>query len=135
MLQNQKLLNKLKYQKPPKQPKVQKLTKKDEHKLLTPEQFVDSLIEEKEKQLENKYSEIRDLNELIKSFKTKLMNDSVLNERMLLVNKISNKLSKMKDSSKEEKDELCNHMMDDIKKYDIYFGIKQEDLIGCSLRY
>jgi hypothetical protein len=54
--------------KQPKQLKAQKqpkLIKLEEHKQLTSDQYVYVLIEEKEKQLENNYSEIHELNDLI----------------------------------------------------------------------
>ncbi len=41
----------------------------------------------------------------------------------------------MKDKTKEEKEELYNDMMKDIKKYDKHFEIDSNKLLGYDLKY
>ena len=128
--------------KPPKQitqPKVKKeKTPKPEPeppKELTEAEYIQKLIDEKETIIDSKFKEIEEIQKVVNALKAKQLNEIVLNERCILVNKISNKLIKMKDKTKEEKEELYNEMMKDIKKYDKHFEIDSNKLLGCDLKY
>lgn len=104
-------------------------------KELTEQEYVQTLIDEKQEAIDTKFSEIEEIQKVVNALKAKQLNDIVLNERCLLVNKVSNKLIRMKDKSKEEKEEFYNDMMKNIKKYDKYFEINNEKLLGCDLKY
>ncbi len=104
-------------------------------KELTEAEYVQKLIDEKEDLIDSKFQEIEDIQKVVNALKAKHLNEIVLNERCILVNKISNKLIKMKDKTKEEKEELYNEMMKDIKKYDKHFEIDSNKLLGCDLKY
>ncbi len=133
--------NKKRHKEPkqPKEPKPKKIKEPkpepEPPKELTEEEYIQKLIDEKEDILDVKFNEINELQKVINAFKAKQLNDIVLNERCVLVSKISNKLSKMKDKPKEDKEELYNDMIKDIKKYDKYFEIDQSKLLGCDLKY
>lgn len=131
-----------KQSKPEKQPKQKKAKKEKEPKPepeppkeLTEAEYVEKLIDEKETIIDAKFKEIEEIQKIINALKAKQLNEIVFNERCVLVNKISNKLIKMKDKTKEEKEELYNDMMKDIKKYDKHFEIDSNKLLGYDLKY
>ena len=128
-----------KQQKQPKQPKEKKVKEPkpepEKPKELTEQEYIDKLINDKEDIIDAKFKEIEDLQKVVNSLKAKQLNDIILNERCILVNKISNKLIKLKDKTKEERDDLYNEMMKDIKKFDKYFEINIDKLLGCDLKY
>jgi len=123
----------------PKQPKQKKVKEPkpepEPPKELTEEEYIKQLIDEKEDIIDFKFNEISELQKIINALKAKQLNDIVLNERCILVSKISNKLAKMKDKTKEDKEELYQNMIKDIKKFDKYFEIDSTKLLGCDLKY
>ena len=123
--------SKPKKEKAPKQPKPEP----EPPKVLTPAEYVESLIKEKEDAIDSKFGEIEVLQKVINALKARQLNDIILNERCILVNKVSNKLIKMKDKNKEEREKIYNDMMNDIKKFDEYFDIISDKLLGCLLKY
>ncbi len=114
-----------------KQPKPEPEPKKE----LTESEYIQSLIDEKDDIIDKHFQEIENIQKVINALKAKQINDIVLNERNILVSKISNKLIKMKDKTKEEKDEMYNEMIKDIKKYDKYFEIDSTKLLNYDLKY
>lgn len=93
----------------------------------TPEDYVQSLIKEKELMLMKRIDEIAELQHVIKCMKEKTLNDVILNQRRELISKMMNKLPK-NDKSKDEKLKLYENMMKDIKKFDKFFNIDSNSL-------
>ena len=100
---------------------------------LSESEYVENLIQDKIKLIETKSNEIVELQKVINSLNNKQLNEDILNERCILINKISNKLTKIKD--KTNKETLYNEMMKDIDKFDKYFNIDSNELLGCDLKY
>lgn len=102
-------------------------------KNLSETEYIENLIQEKIKLIDSKTAEIHEIQKVINSLNNKQLNEDVLNERCILINKISNKLIKLKDKSNKEA--LYNEMMKDIDKFDKYFDIDSNKLLGCDLKY
>lgn len=102
-------------------------------KNLSETEYIENLIQEKIKLIDSKTAEIHEIQKVINSLNNKQLNEDILNERCILINKISNKLIKLKDKSNKEA--LYNEMMKDIDKFDKYFDIDSNKLLGCDLKY
>ncbi len=133
--EKQSKTKKQKKEKPPKlvPPKPEPEAKKE----LTDEEFIDELIEEKEKIIDKKFEEIRELHLIIDAFKLRQNDDILLNERRVLVSKAMASLpkNKKKNMTEEQIEEHYKLMIEDIKKYDRFFKIDFAKLATCDLRY
>ena len=116
-------------QKQPKPPKPEPEPAKE----LTEQEYINLLIEEKEDIIDKKMNEIEEIQKDVNSLKTKQGLEILLNERRVLVSKLMAKLPK-KDKTEDEKKELYDEMIKDIKKFDKHFDIKPEQLTSCDLR-
>lgn len=125
---------KIKEPKPPKEPKPKKIKEVEEVKELTPQEFVDKLIEEKQKVLDNKYIEIDELETALKSLKSKLDKPILINERRLLVSKLSSIIPK-KNEDEDKKKAKFEEMKKSIKKFDEHFEIIADDLQQFDFKY
>ena len=121
-------------QKKIKEPKQKKIKEVEEVKELTPQEFVEKLIEEKQKVLDNKYIEIDELETALKSLKSKLDKPILINERRLLVSKLSSIIPK-KNEDEDKKKAKFEEMKKSIKKFDEYFEIIADDLQQFDFKY
>jgi hypothetical protein len=119
--------------KEPKPPKESKPPKEPKQKELTEEEYINGLINEKNLLIKKKMDEIKELDKIICGFRSRVVDDVILNERRNIINKSMLKLPK-KDKDNDEKKELYNELFKYIKKFDNYFNIRPDQLNEFDLK-
>ena len=124
-----------KKQKEPKQKKIKEPKPEPEPEPeLTPTEYVETILDDKLKQIKLKMMEIENLQKIINSLKFKSDDEIILNERRAIISRIMSKLPK-NDKFKEEKEEMFKNLSKDIKKYDEHFNITSDKLSSCDLKF
>lgn len=124
-----------KKQKEPKKPQI-KLPKPEPEPEpeLTPTEYVETILDDKLKQIKIKMSEIEELQKIINALKLKSDEDIILNERRAIISRIMSKLPK-KEKDKDEKEQMFKNLAKDIKKFDEHFNITSDKLSNCDLKF
>jgi len=122
-------------QKKVKEPKVKEPKPEPEPEPeLTPSEYVETILDDKLKQIKFKMIEIENLQKIINSLKLKSDDEIILNERRAIIRRIMSKLPK-NDKFKEEKEEMFKNLSKDIKKFDEHFNITSDKLSSCDLKF